>query len=959
MATTASRGRLCVVVWKPIPQGRILYWLRMLAWTSRNKPQSSCLGKRSICRTTSDRPFLDRVCVDRPALRRMVEDLLDENDRVSGFLSQSAYAEASAAETVSQTLVLAPGRRLLERYVITGKLGAGGMGVVYRARDEKLDREVAIKILQPGVLAGDEARARFRREARALARMNHPHIAVVHDVIEQDGVDSIVMELVAGESLAAKLRHGALPVKEATTIALHMAEALEEAHEQGVIHRDLKPADVMLTPKGQAKVLDFGLARLLGRADVTQTAVEIGGVMGTPLYMSPEQATGQKADARSDLWSLGVTYYESLTGIEPFRRPTTLAILRAITDETVQPVREVRPQTPPLAEQIVARALEKDPELRYQHARDLATDLRRVLRDLEPGRVMGSGTQAKPVATSGARPLRQISIRWMALLAGALVVAFAILIVLAPAPTTGNLESRQISFSNEAKLGPLLTDGARLYFESHTVPSAMSVSGGIIAPIPGLSGGMYLADVSADGSKVLVWAQNMNNEMIAGWFLVGSSLGGGWRKIGTEQDANPIARWSSDGKSIYFVEGGQVSVMDEDGGHARPLWKPSQAAVALAVSPDGKQLAVTLFSTPERLWLMGSDGKKPHPLELNWPLDASESQGQWTPDGRHFVFNSDREGRGNVYELVEPRWFEFWKKPEAVRLTGNQLNITDATPARDSKSLFVLGRVESGAMQVFDPRAGKLVPFLGGLPALEFVVSPDRQWMAYTEYSSGHLWKSRLDGTGAVQLTNEPAYMQQWSPDGKWIAYSDWRKIYRVPADGGAPEKLMAKGDYEVMPAWSPDGKSIVFNRVDLLHEPDGLYLVDLESRKVTPMAGGEKFYIPAWSPDGRYLVAMAREPLRMMIYAAATKQWRMLKQFDAPDGYYAWSPDSRTIYFSQTQTDAGMYRISVPGGGWERVSDVPDVGLMNEAFVSVTADGQPAIMSGAGAGQVYSLQWK
>ena len=310
----------------------------------------------------------------------------------------------------SQTLVWAPGKRLLERYVITGKLGTGGMGVVYRARDEKLDREVAIKILQPGVLAGDEARARFRREARALARMNHPHIAAVHDVIEQDGVDSIVMELVAGESLAAKLRGGALPVKEATTIALHVAEALEEAHEQGVIHRDLKPANVMLTAKGQAKVLDFGLARLLGPADVTQTAAETGGVMGTPLYMSPEQAIGQKADARSDLWSLGVTYYESLTGIAPFRRPTTLSILRAITDETVRPVREVRPQIPSLAEQIVVRALEKDPELRYQHARDLATDLRRVLRDLEPARVIGSGTHAKPVPTAiaGARPSRRM-----------------------------------------------------------------------------------------------------------------------------------------------------------------------------------------------------------------------------------------------------------------------------------------------------------------------------------------------------------------------------------------------------------------------------------------------------------------------------------------------------------------------------------------------------------------------
>jgi serine/threonine protein kinase/Tol biopolymer transport system component len=907
--------------------------------------------------------FLDGACAGEPALRRVVEELLESNDRLSGFLSEPAYVQgAGDVGMASQTVELAAGVRLLERYVITGRLGEGGMGVVYRARDEKLKRDIAIKMLQRGMLKSDEVRARFRREAQALAKLNHAHIAAVYDVIEQDGADCIVMELVDGESLAAKLRRGALPVKEATLIALQVAEALVEAHEQGVIHRDLKPANVMITSKGRAKVLDFGLARLLlGPADVTQAGAETVGVMGTPLYMSPEQAMGETADARSDLWSLGVTYYESLTGIEPFRRPTTLAILRAITDETVRPLREVRPETPLLAEQVVERALEKDTELRYQRASDFATDLRRVLRDLEPGRRVGSVTQAEPV--SGGRvsavPVRRLWLGGIAFLAAALVVAGTVLLLLPAAPTTGPLDSTQISFSNEEKLGPLRTDGARLYFESHNIPSAMSVSGGIIAPIPGVSGGMYLVDVSADGSKVLVWARNMNNEAIGGWFLVGSSLGGALRRIGTEQEANPIARWSSDGKSIYFVKSQQVWVIDEDGDHARVLWKPPQPPVAVAVSPDGTQLSVTLYSKIERIWLVSSDGKNPHPLNLDWPIDADESQGQWTPDGRHFVFGSGREGRGNVYELMKPRWFEFWKKPRAVRLTGNQLNITDAVPARDSKSLFVLGRVESGTMQVFDPRAGKLVPFLGGLSAIEFVVSPDRQWMAYTEYPSGHLWKSRVDGSDAVQLTKVPAYMEQWSPDGKWIAYSDWSKIYRVRADGGAPKKVMPEGDNEVMPTWSPDGRSIIFNRYDLWDEPDGLYVADVESGKATPMPGGEKFYIPAWSPDGRYLLAMAREPLRMVIYSAATKQWQTLMQFDAPEGFYAWSPDSSTIYFSQTQTHAGMYRVSVPDGARQRVSDIPDAAVMNNAFVSVTADGQPAIMGPAGAAQLYSLQWK
>lgn len=906
--------------------------------------------------------FLDRACAGKPALRRIVEDLLDENERLSGFLSEPAFAKAQGtAGMASQTLVLAPGNRLLDRYLITGRLGAGGMGVVYRARDEKLEREIALKMLRHEILAGDEARSRFRREARALAKLNHAHIAAVHDVIEQNGADCIVMELVAGESLAARLRCGALPVKEATTIALQVAEALEEAHEQGVIHRDLKPANVMITPKGQVKVLDFGIARLLGPTDVTQTAMETGGVIGTPLYMSPEQAIGQKADVRSDLWSLSVTWYESLTGIQPFHRPTTLAILRAIADDAVPPLRDLSPEIPVLAEQVVVRALEKDPELRYQHARDFASDLRRVLRDLEPGRSNLPATPAELHSKVAARPARKNRnlLQGMAIAVSALVAVAAALTWLAPSPATGNLESTQISFSNEAKIGPLLTDGARLYFESHNVPSAMSLSGGMIAPIPGLSGGTYLVDLWADGSKVLAWVQNMNNETVGGWFVVGSSLGGAWRKIGTVSEANPVARWSSDGKSIYFVQAGALWMMDENGGHLRMLWQSPQPPTALAASPNGKQLAVTVSSEPARVWIVGSDGRNPRPLRLDWPPDAAETQGQWTPDGRHFIFNSDREGRGNVYEVVQPRWFEFWKQPQAIRLTGNQLNITDAAPARDSKSLYVLGRVESGAMQVFDRRAGKFVPFLGGLPALELVVSPDRQWMAYTEYPSGNLWKIRIDGSDALQLTETPAWMEQWSPDGKWIAYSDWRKIYRVSTDGGEPEKVMPEGDHEVMPTWSPDGKSIVFNRYDLFHEPDGLYSVDMASRNAVPVPGAEKYYIAAWSPDGKYLAAMAREPLRMVLYSAATKQWRTLFQFTAPDGYYAWSPDSRTIYFSETQASAGMYRVSVPDGARQRISEIPDTGPMNEAFVSVTVDERPAIMSPAGAEQVYSLRWK
>jgi dienelactone hydrolase len=264
----------------------------------------------------------------------------------------------------------------LGRYTILEVLGSGGMGVVYRARDERLERVVAIKVLLPGVLVGEEARRAFRKEALALAKLNHAHIAAVYDVGEQDGVDYLVMECVQGESLAAKIKAGAVSVKEATSILLQVAEALEEAHERGVIHRDLKPGNVMVTAKGNVKVLDFGLAKLFAPSgmDATVSYAESKGMAGTPLYMSPEQIHGQVVDARTDLWSLGVLYYETLTGRTPFEGTNTLTVLRAIVETPPEPVVRLRPEVPAEAGEMVGKALQRDPAKRYQTAAEVVGD---------------------------------------------------------------------------------------------------------------------------------------------------------------------------------------------------------------------------------------------------------------------------------------------------------------------------------------------------------------------------------------------------------------------------------------------------------------------------------------------------------------------------------------------------------------------------------------------------------
>jgi eukaryotic-like serine/threonine-protein kinase len=330
--------------------------------------------------------FLDQACRGAPELRRLVEELLRDNQLAASFLAEPILTpDGGAAVSATQSaasLHLSAGTKL-GRYSIVEPLGAGGMGVVYRARDEKLERVVALKLLAPGMFTGDEARRRVHKEALALAKLSHAHIAAVYDFGEQDGIDYIVMECVPGESLAAKLKPGPLTVKDATSITLQIAQALEEAHEQGVIHRDLKPANVMVTPKGQAKVLDFGLAKLFAVArDPTVSVTETRGLIGTPLYMSPEQAREQNLDARTDLWNLGVIYYELLTGRAPFRADSSMAVLRAITDEAPVPLRQLRPDVPPLCEQIVSHALEKNPDRRYQSATEVIRDASDLLSQL-------------------------------------------------------------------------------------------------------------------------------------------------------------------------------------------------------------------------------------------------------------------------------------------------------------------------------------------------------------------------------------------------------------------------------------------------------------------------------------------------------------------------------------------------------------------------------------------------
>jgi eukaryotic-like serine/threonine-protein kinase len=267
------------------------------------------------------------------------------------------------------------------RYLILEKIGAGGMGVVYRARDERLERDVALKVLPPGIFRDEATRKRFRKEALALSKLNHPNIATIHDFDSQDGVDFLVMEFITGTTLSHKLRSDGLSEKEVLSLGLQIASALEEAHEHGIVHRDLKPSNIFLTPKNQIKILDFGLAVLLKpeeAADITLSDSDVTGISGTLPYMAPEQLLGKPADTRSDIYSVGTVLFEMATGSRPFEDKVSTALSNDIIYKQPPRPASLRNSLSARLEEIILKCLEKDPGNRYQSAKELVVDLRRL-----------------------------------------------------------------------------------------------------------------------------------------------------------------------------------------------------------------------------------------------------------------------------------------------------------------------------------------------------------------------------------------------------------------------------------------------------------------------------------------------------------------------------------------------------------------------------------------------------
>ena len=866
--------------------------------------------------------------------------------------------------------------KAISHYRIIEKVGGGGMGVVYKAEDTRLHRFVALKFLPLEVGQDAHALARFQREAQTASGLNHPNICTIHDIGEQDGQSYIAMELLEGETLKARIGAAPLSLEAFLKLALQITDALEAAHKSGIVHRDIKPSNIFVTTRGEIKLADFGLAKhmrleTLATNDAPTVSASLtmrGQIVGTIAYMSPEQAQDKEVDARSDIFSFGAVMYEMATARQAFSGGSGAAVIAEILRGEPKSMRDCNPELPEELQRIVTKALEKDRADRYQTANDLMVDLRRLKRT----QLSTSETVAKMKAVdSGSGWLRRKSV-WITAIAAVAVLGFlAIALIVALnglAPVLGQLDSQQITFSNDFKDAPIVTDGSRLYFQSDGHPVEMSVKGGPTAPVRASLSGMSIFDISPDASELLAWQQDFNDESGRGWLWTVPVLGGAPRRLGNQLARG--ANWSPDGRLIVYADLNSVLVSDSNGSNVKQIWDARRkVSNGPRFSPDSRRIRVTVagntLSDPTKIWEVNVDGSNPHQLVLSWPDDADQQNGEWTPDGEHFFFSSSREGLNGLYEVIQPRWFEFWKKTTAVRLTAGQIDVLAATSSRDSTGLFMIGRIPSGTMQVYDSKQNRFVPYLSGLPAATFIISPDKQWMVYSDYPRHFLWRSKLDGSGKLQLTDFYSWMPQWSPDSKWIAFSSVREIYMVSADGGVAEKLTSEGRSEVAPSWWPDGKSIVFNDFPVPGQVNQLKVVNLATRKVSIVPGSEGYFVPSWSPDGRYMAAVALNPLRMALYSAQTGTWKDLKELRADFGYWIWSLDSKSLYVAMRKaepgTDPGIYHLTIADGKWELFSKFDSLTINSdgfESFPSLTPDGRIAIMSDTSAVQIYSIKW-
>ncbi len=826
-------------------------------------------------------------------------------------------------------------------YEIKGAIGAGGMGEVYQARDTRLNRTVAIKVL-PRELSGDgQRRARLEREARTLASLSHPRICPLFDVGEHDGSTFLVMELLQGDTLAERLRRGPLPLAQALEIAGQIAEGLDAAHQRGIVHRDLKPGNVMLTRTG-ATLLDFGLAKLRAGGELggnASTAAEpltgTHAVIGTLQYMAPEQLEGKAVDARADLWALGAMLYEMASGARPFVGDSSASLTAAILGHEPAPLSLALPITPPSLDRVVRRCLAKSPDERWESARDLADELRWIAQDLGQGRPLAAPAPPRPVWR---RVLPVAAVAAAGLLAGV-----AVMWVLRPAAAPARrpvvhslLDVRPTEYVHSgygsATPGGSTTafawtpDGRSLVFAGHRKSDAQTqlfvrpLDGSEARSLPGTEGGQVPV-VSADGQWVAFWA---------GGAIKKVPLAGGPATVMADKVAD----------SPCGLDWGATGLLVFDGGDGR-IWRARAGSNPEAVTALRKgELyhwlprllpgdAVVLFTVRRRSWTWGDEEVVAQMLASGERkvLLTNATDARYLPPGRLLFMRV-----GTLFAVpFDPVRLEVTGEPVALldgvaqALTGNNgSSVTGAgqfavSPAGDLANIAspLVPYAESRLVTV--DRSGRVEP----LPAPahsyrgDVDVSPDGRQLAVPILSTTELGISIYDLTRQTLMKLTPPggefMWPQWTPDAQRVTFASLQSGIRTLAsqrvDGSAPLEPLARE--AAMPgSWSPTGRELA------VVKDDGIWVLDLKVappalRPVVQSPDGAAW--PAFSPDGRWLLyADGRGTDENQVYLQPYPGPGPRLQVSVDGGSNpAWNPNGREIFFLAA-TSKGQFMMSV-----------------------------------------------
>jgi Tol biopolymer transport system component/serine/threonine protein kinase len=854
----------------------------------------------------------------------------------------------------------------LSHYRIVEKLGSGGMGEVYVAEDTKLSRRVALKVLPPEMAENAERRARFEREAKAVAALDHPNIVTIHSVEEAEGVHFYTMQLVKGKTLTELISKKGMSLNKFFEIAIPLADAVSAAHEQGIIHRDLKPDNLMVSDEGRLKILDFGLAKLKpqyaeeGASELpTQSATAEGRIVGTVAYMSPEQAEGKQIDNRSDIFSIGIILYEMATGERPFKGDTAASLLSSIIKDTPQSATEVNPNIPRDLGKIIRRCLVKDTEHRYQTAKDLRNELEELKQEVD------SGEALEGLTTATVRPKTKWHIH----------IALVVAVVLA-----GIL-------GYQLRLGEVPEETAELHLRG-TFTRLTSLPGNELDPAPSPDGEFFVYSGGDASGNYDIYLQRVGGEKAinltessaeddftpayspdgryiafrserdgGGIFLMGAT-GESVRRL-TDFGFNPT--WSPDGEEIAFAT--HETIWDRRAGESQvwavrarsgekrlvtkedavdPSWSPNGHRIAFcSIYRDGNREIYTLPATGGEATAVTQDAQRDeHPV--------------WSPDGKYLYFSSNRGGSTALWRVrIDEASGRALDVPQPVT-SGGTASRHSAGFSKDGERIAYVEEVTSLNLEkiAFNPERavieGQPIPITRGPSQLWLPdVSPDGTWLTYMEgFPHRDIAIMRQDGTERRRLMNDvPADLYpRWSPDGKKIAFHSHKgsstEIYIINPDGSGRKQITdMAGQSLYFPTWSPSGSRMAYvngtERASYIFDPNVPWHAQIPER-LPPLGDGENsFWVFSWSPNGRWLAGFARgaewTPHGVVIYSHETGEYQKLTEYG---GYPEWLSDSRRLLFwhqgaifvvdVETRDVREVFRPT-PGGARNAVSLSPD----------------------------------